>query len=263
MARAHFETLAISHGRFAVKLAVGKQEIDAALRLRFEVFNLELGKGLPESYLTEKDEDAYDDYCDHLIAIDTETDKIVGTYRMMPGVVAENSIGYYSETEFDLTALRDLPGSKLELGRSCVHRNFRSASVISLLWRGIASYVAKYDIRHLFGCGSMHSSNPAEISLVYSYLNRFHRADERHQVKPLRRLREVRMHSFCDRDQAFAAMPPLMKGYLRLGAKICGEPAYDHIFGTTDFLILLDTQKVLDRYQRRFFPDALERVCAA
>ena len=263
MTKAQFETLTISQGRFTVKLAVGKQEIEAALRLRFEVFNLELGKGLPESYLTGMDMDGYDDYCDHLIVIDTETDNIVGTYRMMPGIVAENSVGYYSETEFDLTALRNLPGSKLELGRSCVHRNFRSASVIGLLWRGIASYVAKYDIRHLFGCGSMHSSNPAEISVVYSYLNRFHRADERYRVKPLRRLREVRMLPFCDRDQAFYAMPPLMKGYLRLGAQICGEPAYDHIFGTTDFLILLDTEKLLDRYQRRFFPDAPDRVCAA
>lgn len=250
-------------GRFIVKLAVERQEIEAAFRLRFDVFNMELLEGLSESHLTGMDKDEYDDYCDHLVVIDTESKQVVGTYRMMHGVVAENSIGYYSETEFDLTALRDLPGAKLELGRTCVHRDFRNASVIGLLWRGIASYVDKYDIRHLFGCGSLHSSNPAEASIVYSYLNRFHIADGRYHVRPLRRLNDVQMLSFCDRDQALSAMPPLLKGYLRLGALICGEPAYDPVFGTTDFFLLLDTQKLLDRYRSRFFSRTAETVCAA
>ncbi len=141
------------------------------------------------------------DYCDHLIVIDTESEKVVGTYRMMPDVVAENSIGYYSETEFDLTSIRTLPDTKLELGRSCVHKDFRNTVVIGLLWRGIAAYIDKYDIRHLFGCGSLHSSNPAEVSVVYSYLNRFHRADERYRVQPLRRLNDV-PHVFLLRQGA-------------------------------------------------------------
>ncbi len=253
----------ISHGRFTVKLADTQQEVEAAFKLRFEVFNRELGEGVGESYLTGMDRDLYDDYCDHLVVIDTESEKVVGTYRMMPGAAAEDSVGYYSETEFDISVLRSLPGAKLELGRSCVHRNYRNASVIGLLWRGIASYVDTYDIRHLFGCASLHSSNPAEISIVYSYLNRFHRAHERYQVRPLRRLNDVHMLPFSDREQAFSAMPPLMKGYLRLGAQICGEPAYDPVFGTTDFLILLDTEKLLERYQRRFFAEEQERLCAA
>jgi len=263
MMRSRRADMAISQGRFAVKLAVKEEDIEAALGLRFDVFNRELNAGLPESYITGMDKDAYDDYCDHLIVIDSESEKVVGTYRMMPGVVAENSIGYYSETEFDLTSIRNLPDSKLELGRTCVHKNFRNTFIIGLLWRGIAAYVDKYDIRHLFGCGSLHSSNPAEVSIVYSYLNRFHRADERYQVQPLRRLNDVRMFSFCDREQAFSAMPPLMKGYLRLGAQVCGAPAYDPVFGTTDFLVLLDTGKVLKRYQRRLFSEEKQSVCAA
>ena len=263
MMRSHRSDIAISQGPFAVKLAVKEEEREAAFRLRFEVFNLELGEGLPESNLTGMDKDVYDDYCDHLVVIDSVSEKVVGTYRMMPGVVAENSIGFYSETEFDLTSIRSLSDSKLELGRSCVHKDFRNAFVIGLLWRGIASYIDHYDIRHLFGCGSLHSSNPAEISIVYSYLNRFHRADERYKVQPLRRLRDVQMFSFCDREQAFSAMPPLMKGYLRLGAQVCGEPAYDHVFGTTDFLILLDTEKLVKRYQKRFFSEEQRSVCAA
>jgi putative hemolysin len=250
-------------GRFVVKLATKREEIESVYRLRFKVFNQELREGLSESYITGMDQDAYDDYCDHLIVIDTESEMVVGTYRMLPGAVAENSIGYYSETEFDLASIRSLPGTKLELGRSCVHRNFRNASVIGLLWRGIASYVDKYDIRHLFGCASLHSSNPAEISVVYSYLHRFHRADGRYQVQPLRRLNDVQILPFSDREEAFSSMSPLMKGYLRLGAQICGEPAYDPVFGTTDFLVLLDTEKLLDRYQRRFFREEPQRVCAA
>lgn len=263
MIRASLANTEISQGRFTVKLAVSRQDMEAAFRLRYDVFNTELREGLPESYSTGMDKDIYDEYCDHLIVIDDESGNVVGTYRMMPGTVAENSVGYYSETEFDLNSIRNLPGDKLELGRSCVHKNFRSASVISLLWRGIASYIDTYDINHLFGCASIHSSNPAEISVIYSYLNRFHRADGRFQVQPLRRLNDVRMLSFCDREQAFSAMPPLMKGYLRLGAQICGEPAYDSVFGTTDFLILLDTERLLQRYRRRFFPDNVEHVCAA
>lgn len=259
----HRADIAISHGRFIVKLAVKEGEIEAAFRLRFEVFNRELKGGLSESYLTGMDRDAYDDYCDHLVVIDTESNAVVGTYRIMRGVVAENSIGYYSETEFDLTALRTLPGAKLELGRSCVHKNFRNTVVIGLLWRGIATYINKYDIRHLFGCGSLHSSNPAEVSVVYSYLNRFHKADERYRVQPLRRLNDVCMFSFCDREQAFSVMSPLMKGYLRLGAQVCGEPAYDPVFGTTDFLILLDTEKLLKPYQRKFLSEKPQSVCAA
>lgn len=263
MIREQLTDTAISQGRFTVKLAVEKRDRDAAFKLRFDVFNRELKEGLPESYLTGRDKDAYDDYCDHIIVVHTERDEIVGTYRMMPGMVAENSIGYYSENEFDITAIKSIPGAKLELGRSCVHKDFRNASVISLLWRGIASYVDKYDISHLFGCASLHSSNPAEVSIVYSYLNRFHRADERYHVQPLRRLNDVHMLSFCDRDQAFSVMPPLMKESLRVGAQVCGEPAYDPIFGTTDFLILLDTEKLFASYRRRFSAEVVEHVCAA
>jgi len=263
MLKEDFADVAISHGRFAVKLAVEAQEIEAALRLRFEVFNRELSAGLPESYATGMDRDIYDDYCDHLIVCDTQSGMVVGTYRLLQGEVAENSIGYYSESEFDISSLRNLRGAKLELGRSCVHKDFRSAAVISLLWRGIASYVDKNEIRHLFGCGSVYSTNSAELSLIYSYLNRFHRADERFNAFPFKRLNDVRMHQFCDREQALALLPPLMKGYLRIGAQICGEPAYDPVFGSTDFLVLLDTEKLLSRYKRKFFIGEQQRLCVA
>jgi putative hemolysin len=246
-----------------VKLVVEKHDLDAAFRLRFDVFNRELNGGLPEWYQMRIDKDAYDDYCDHLVVIDTKSERVVGTSRMMPGVAAENSIGYYSETEFDLPAIRNLPGAKLELGRSYVHQDYRNAAVISMLWKGIVAYIEAYDLRLLFGCGSLHTANTAEVNIVYSYLNRFHRADERYTVNPLKWLQGVQMLSFCDRAAAFSLMPPLMKGYLRLGAQICGEPAFDRVFRTTDFFVLLDTETLLQRYRERFLKEKPKHAYAA
>ena len=251
------------HGRFAVKLAEEGREVESAMRLRFEVFNKELKEGLQESYASGMDKDRYDNYCDHLIVTEVTTGKIVGTYRLMRGVVAEKKVGFYSETEFDLSAIKRMPGEKMELGRSCVHRDYRNAAVVGMLWKGIAVYVERHRVTHLFGCGSLHTNNPAEVSMIYTYLNLFHRAGTHCNVRPLIRLEGVRAFSWCERESVFPLLPPLMKGYLRVGAEICGEPAYDPVFGTTDFFILLDTQKLLGRYRRRFFSEDKEPLCAA
>ncbi|HET6515043.1 MAG TPA: GNAT family N-acyltransferase [Thermodesulfovibrionales bacterium] len=261
--RADGAGMEISHGRFSVKLAVENHEREAAFRLRFDVFNRELHEGLSESYLTGMDRDEFDDYCDHLVVVDRENERVVGTYRMMPGVVAENSVGYYSETEFNLSAIRSLPGTKLELGRSCIHKDYRTVPIIGLLWRGIAAYVERYGIRYLFGCASLHSANTALVNIVYSYLNRVHRADERYTVDPLKRQPGVQMLSFCDRDAAHSLMPTLMKGYLRLGAQICGEPTFNPLFGTTDFFVLLDTDRLIERWRRKVLREGAEHACAA
>jgi putative hemolysin len=260
--RHYSEDLKTEHGRFTVQLALTAGEIESALRLRYEVFNRELDEGLPGSYLTRMDKDPYDDYCDHLIVIDTCTTIVVGTYRLMPGIVAENSLGYYSESEFELSAIKQLPGEKLELGRSCVHRDYRNTAVVGLLWKGIAAYVERFNIRHLFGCASLHTTDPEEVNMIFTYLDLFHRADERFNVRPLIRPQDVETFQMYDRDLVFSMLPPLMKGYLRIGAQICGEPAYDPVFGTTDFFMLLDPGKLLDRYRKRFFGKAREQVCA-
>src|SRR5271169_324508 len=234
--------LSMRNGHFIVKLAEYYEELVKALRLRFDVFNRELNEGLDRSYVTGMDRDSYDDYCDHLIIIDTRCDKVVGTYRLLLGSIAENNIGYYSEGEFDMTAIRAIGGEKLELGRSCVHRDYRNAGVINLLWAGIARYVEIYDVRHLFGCGSLHTDDPAEVSMVYSYMNTFHRSSAEFTVYPMKKLRGVRLSRIVDQKTAFDKLPPLIKGYLRLGALICGEPAYDDEFGTTDLYLLLETE---------------------
>lgn len=253
--------LSARHGRFIVKLAEYLDELESALRLRFDVFNTELNEGLDSSYLTGLDRDCYDDYCDHLVVIDTCCNRVAGTYRLLLGSVAENNIGYYSESEFDITPVKSVMGEKLELGRSCVHRDYRNAGVINLLWAGIARYMEIYNVRHLFGCASLHTGDPAEVGMVYSYMNAFHRACDEFTVYPLKKFGSMNLPHIADRETAFGKLPPLIKGYLRLGALICGEPAYDEVFGTTDLFLLLDTEKLISRYRRRFFQEPVEMLC--
>ena len=255
--------LSMRNGHFIVKLAEYYEELENALKLRFDVFNRELNEGLNSSYITGMDMDSYDDYCDHLIVVDTRCNKVVGTYRLLLGFVAETNIGYYSECEFDMTAIRTMGGEKLELGRSCVHKDYRNAGVINLLWAGIARYIDIYGVCHLFGCGSLHTSDPDEVSMVYSYMNTFHRAGSEFTVYPMKKLRGVRLASIVDQKTAFDKLPPLIKGYLRLGALICGEPAYDDIFGTTDLFLLLETEKLISRYKKRFFQESGMTLCRA
>jgi putative hemolysin len=256
------QSLIVKSSHFIVKLAEYYWELEDALRLRFEVFNKELNEGLSSSCLTGMDRDIYDNFCDHLVAIDTRCNRVVGTYRLLLGFVAEHNIGYYSEGEFDMSAIRTLSGEKLELGRSCVHKDYRNANMISLLWAGIARYVEMYDVRHLFGCGSLHTADPEEVSMVYSYMNSFHRADAQHTVYPIKKLDAVCLSPITDREAAFKKLPPLIKGYMRLGALICGEPAYDDIFGTTDLFLLLETEKLVTRYKKRLFQDSTETLCS-
>ncbi len=254
-------SLMIRNGHFIIKLVEYHEELENALRLRFDVFNRELNEGLRASYATGMDRDIYDDFCDHLIVVDARCNRVVGTYRLLLGIVAEHNIGYYSENEFNMPAIRNLGGEKLELGRSCVHKDYRNANVISLLWAGIARYIELYNVRHLFGCGSLHTGDQSEVSMVYSYMNFFHRAGSEYTVYPMKKLGGVRLSPIVDRKTAFEMLPPLIKGYLRLGALICGEPAYDDMFGTTDLFLLLETERLIARYRKRFFQEASGDLC--
>jgi putative hemolysin len=249
-------------GHFVVKLADDYREVEDALRLRYEIFNLELNEGLMSSHLTGKDEDIYDHFCEHLLVIDLEDhDKVVGTYRLMLGSSAENSSGFYSESEFDLTAIKSLTGEKLELGRSCVDRGYRNGNVISLLWAGIARFIELHNVRHVFGCGSIHTPDPIETGIIYSYLNSFHRADPAYTVYPFNRSDDIIPIGIIDRKSAFAKLPALIKGYIRAGALLCGEPAVDNVFGTVDLFLLLQTENIMQRYKGRFFQELKEPAC--
>lgn len=245
----------LEFNNFLVKIARSEKEKTAALRLRFEVFNLEMNEGLGTSWETGLDQDQYDEHADHLIVIDKNLDKVVGTYRLLTkSKVIENG-GFYSEGEFDLSNLKKLPDELLEMGRSCVHKDYRSSGVINLLWAGIAKYLKLTNAKYMFGCGSLHTHDSNEVSQIYTYLKSKYYADEKFRVYPVEKciVPELRDDMPLDNSREITKkIPPLIKGYFRTGALICGEPALDSEFGTTDFLILLPTDQITERYKQHY-----------
>jgi len=226
--------------RYAARFATSHQEVEAALRLRYEVFNLELCEGLESSHATGQDEDPFDPFCDHLIVTDEATGAVVGTYRMQTGAMARRHLGYYSEQEFDFVPYEPIRGEILELGRACVHRDHRSLRVVSLLWRAIAEYAATHGARYLVGCSSLTSQDAVLGAAMYRQLA------AAHLVAPP--LRTIPLPAFAlpsVTDPRDCPPPPkLLRAYLGLGAKICGPPAIDREFKTIDFLTLMDCRNL-------------------
>jgi putative hemolysin len=225
--------------RLSVGLATDEKERRAAQRLRWRVFAEELGARLdsPEPGI---DQDIFDAYCEHLVVKDGA--EVVGTYRLLPPEGAKRIGLYYSETEFDLIRLRGIRSRMVELGRSCIAPDYRSGAVIALLWAGVARYVLAHGYTHLAGCASI---NVAQAPGVAAQLEK-HLAPLEYRVTPWRRLPP-------NTEQACAALPALVKGYLRAGAWVCGEPAWDPQFNTADFFMLLPVARIEARYARHFF----------
>jgi len=237
----------LSQSAYRVRLAADRIDLAACFRLRFEVFNLELDEGLESAYKTGYDIDEFDSICDHLVVEHVESGRIIGTYRLQTGRVAKNNFGYYSNREFDLTPYEPLRDRLVEVGRACIHRNYRSIQVLYLLWRGIAQYAQQCRARYLIGCSSLTSQNPAEGMAVYRVLQEF-RAEEKLRTVP-RASFEI---SSVERNGASEKVPKLLRTYLAIGAKVCGPPAIDKEFKTIDFLTLLDLQTLHPRMKARF-----------
>jgi putative hemolysin len=225
-----------------MRLAQSTDDVQRAQRLRFEVFNLELGEGLAASHALERDVDAFDEVCDHLIVEERATGEVVGTYRLQTGAVAAANLGYYSEREFDFAAFEPFRLEMIELGRACVHRKHRNFSLLHLLWRGIARYALAHQARFLIGCSSLTSQDPAEGASAYEQLRTKHlvRPGFRTRPHPVFALPAVSGIAAPGKGQTPARIPKLLRAYLTIGAKICGPPAIDREFGTIDFLTLLD-----------------------
>src|SRR5918996_2875786 len=170
---------------FEVKIATERSEIEQAQRLRFQVFNLELNKGLQSSYAHGLDIDEFDPYCDHLLVRDLKSGDVVGTYRLMLGSQARQNIGFYSEREFDLSQIKLLDGELMELGRSCARKDFRDRALIPLMWEAIADQVKKHQVRYLFGCGSLYTTDIAEVSAIFSLLQNKYYAPPAYRVAPV------------------------------------------------------------------------------
>jgi putative hemolysin len=222
---------------YTLRLAKTREDLCAAQRLRFEVFNLELGEGLAESHVTGLDEDAFDAYCDHLLVEQADTGQIVGTYRLQTGQLAAAHLGYYSEQEFDFAPFEPLRCELVELGRACVHQDHRHLGVLNLLWRGITLYALERKARYLIGCSSLTSQDPAVGAAT------FHFFAGRNLLAEAQFLTTPTAKFHCAMEQVADRCPPppkLLRTYLSLGARICGTPAIDREFGTIDFLTLVD-----------------------
>lgn len=232
--------------RYVLTLATTPAEVEAAQRLRFAVFNLELHEGLVSSYLTGRDQDKFDDVCDHLLVTDRRSAEVVGTYRMQTGVSAARNLGYYSATEFDFAPFEPARGQMLELGRACVAEGHRNQTVLGLLWKGIARYAKQHGARYLVGCSSLTSQDAAGGMGTYVQLTRRYLVEENWRTLPLPAWR-------CGVEPGEPLkVPKLMAAYLALGARICGEPSLDREFGTIVFLTWLDLESLPLRVLRKY-----------
>ncbi|MCX5150954.1 GNAT family N-acetyltransferase [Streptomyces sp. NBC_00320] len=232
---------------YAVRLARNEDEVRAAQRLRHQVFAGELGARLdgPEPGL---DSDAFDAYCDHLLVVEEETEQVVGTYRLLPPERAAVAGRLYSESEFDLSALAPVRPDLVEVGRSCVHPDHRNGAVIALIWAGLARYMDSSGHNWLAGCCSIPLADGGVLAAATreSVLTR-NLAPEEYRVTP---------HLLWNPEgitfPARMELPPLLRGYLRLGAWVCGEPALDAEFGCADLYVLLSLRRTNPRYLKHF-----------
>jgi putative hemolysin len=249
-------SLRLENTKYLIKTAENEDEIQQVLRLRHEVFYREL---MGRSHSLTVDVDRFDMRFDHMLVIDKETGRCAGTYRL-------NIVGQgrkpYSASEFVLDKLMLLPGTKLEIGRACVHPDYRKTALFIMLWKGITAYMQKTGSRFLFGCSSMHSTDKETIARAYRYLlvNGHCRDDlgirpqKKHEIRRLGRYVEfVDLVDKSKIDGGRDIVPPLVHFYLKCGAKICGEPALDKKMECADFLTLLDRQWLSASIRGKFF----------
>lgn len=247
MLRQHEAISSRSSGALTISLARDANEVYEAQRLRYKVFAEEMGARLAgrEQGI---DSDLYDPWCEHLIARDPLTGRVVGTYRLLTGANARRLGGFYSDEEFDLTRLDHLRDQIVEAGRSCVHRDYRNGTVISSLWAGVIQYAARHGYNYLMGCASIGMADGgATAANVHYALARTCQSPVEYRVFPRLDLPLRRALPLEDVE-----IPTLLRGYERLGAYVCGAPAWDPDFNTADLLLLLPLSRLAPRYARRF-----------
>jgi putative hemolysin len=250
----------IRAGDLELRLAESADEVAAAQRLRYQVFYEEMAaQPTAEMAAMRRDVDMFDPHCDHLLVIDHQIGAgaagVIGTYRLMRRENAARAGRFYSIDEYDISRMLASSDEILELGRSCIATQYRSGPVMQLLWRGITDYVMHYDIALMFGCASLPGTEPAELALPLSYLHHHHLAPEELRIRAVPE-RYVDMNMLpaeaIDKKPARAALPPLIKGYLRLGGFVGDGAVVDRQFNTTDVAIIVKTGWVTARYYRHY-----------
>ena len=231
--------------RLSVALACDPGEVELAQRLRYKVFAEELGARITCNERLDRDE--FDDWCDHLIVRDDDRDRAIGTYRILPPHRARALGRLYTEGEFDISRLAHLRPTMIEVGRACVHRDYRSGTVLMMLWAGLAHYMKSNGYRHLIGCASVPLADGGRQAARLRDELLPLAVDAEHRVFPHLPFPHARLAR-----AATLEVPPLIKGYLRLGARVCGEPAWDPDFNSADFMMWLALDQLAPRYARHF-----------
>lgn len=256
----------ICSGPLQVRLAHGAADIDAVQALRYRVFYESLGaRPQIEAARRRRDFDRFDEGCDHLLVLDHSRGAgvrgVVGTYRLIRRQAAARLGGFYSAAEYDIARLLAYPGEILELGRSCVDAAYRQRPAMQLLWSGIAAYVFHYDIALMFGCASLPGTDPEAMARPLTYLYHYHLAPAPLRPRALAgRYVEMRRRSRGEIDPALAlvGLPPLIKGYLRLGGFVGDGAVIDREFNTVDVCIVVKTDLVRTKYSRHYLRRANE-----
>lgn len=249
-----------SNGEVYVRLAKDSSEVEQSQRLRYQVFYEEYGAKPDDEMLVQKrDFDSFDDITDHLVVIakdpTTQSEKIVGTYRLLRQSVADKHGDFYTSGEYDLAKLLASDNSLLELGRSCVLADYRTKPILNMLWQGIADYITDHNIDLLFGCASFQGVNVDSIAQQLSYLHHFHSTPS--DLAPVavdKRYVDMNIHpkEALNERRLFASLPPLIKGYLRVGATIGKGAVIDKQFNTIDVCIVVQTSRLTDRYRKYY-----------
>ncbi len=247
-------------GNLGVRIAINAAEIDAVQALRYRVFYQEMGARADAlTAARRRDRDAFDAVADHLLVVDHAIgpgpEGVVGTYRLIQREAAAKLGQFYSADEYDITPIMNFPGRILELGRSCVDEAYRGRVAMQLLWRGIAAYVFRYQIDLMFGCASLHGTDPDALAadLTYLYYNHLAPPAVRPRAVPHRYIDMRRMPpQLIDSRRVQGQLPPLIKGYLRLGGFVGDGAVIDRQFNTTDVAVVVKTDLVTDKYYRHY-----------
>ncbi|MBS3805625.1 MAG: GNAT family N-acetyltransferase [Oleiphilaceae bacterium] len=229
-------------------LARNQSQVLSAQRLRFNVFSDEYGADLGSS--DGIDADRFDPHCDHVIVSNEDTGETVATTRILHGRAASDIGGFYSEDEFELNRLKQTPGVFAELGRTCIHADYRNTSALSQLWAAVSRYMINEKVDYLIGCASISMIDGGHKAFAITRkLQADHLVAERFRVVPRRQLPHV---ANSNASGATSDIPPLIRAYMRLGAEVCGPPCWDPSFRCADLLVLLEVEKLTSRYARKF-----------
>jgi len=239
---------AYSAGDLVMQLAHNNEDLEAIQRLRYQVFTEEMHAVFPEA-VDGLDCDRFDPWCKHLMVKEVSSGRIVGTYRLLTPENAKRAGGYYAAQEFDLSGLGSIAGQFVEIGRSCTHPDYRDGPTIMMLWAGLIKFMTHGGFRYMLGCASVSLRDGGVTAAKVWRIAR--NMMQQHPDAP--RLQALNRYPVEKLDSALPArVPPLIKGYLNIGAKICGEPAWDPDFNTADFPVLLDMHEMDPKYRKHF-----------